>query len=132
MLKDLIPKIRAFLIGSVILAVSAGVAVVAAGFGLYAVLIQLQLTVPEAAGVTAVVFAVVAAICSLLLRSVFSPAGGRERPPKAGPAVSPEAMQMGMEAGAAVIGLITDLLASRRIDQRERAKRQKAKSRRAR
>ncbi len=132
MLKDLLLKTRAFLIGSVILAVSVGVAVVAAGFGLYAVLIQLQLTVPESAGVTAVVFAVVAAICSLVLRGAFSPAGGRGRQPKPAPAANPQAMQMGMEAGAAVIGLITDMLASRRIDQRERAKREKAKSRRAR
>jgi membrane associated rhomboid family serine protease len=131
MLKDLLPKIRAFLIGSVILAVSAAVAVVAAGFGLYAVMIQLRLSVSQSAGVTAVVFAVVALVCSLVLRGVFSPAAGRARPAKAAP-VSPEAMQMGMEAGAAVIGLITDLLASRRIDQRQRAKRQKAKSRRAR
>jgi predicted MFS family arabinose efflux permease len=119
MFKDLLPKVRAFLIGTVILAVASGVAVVAAAFGVYAVLIQLQLSVPISAAITAVVFAVVAAIAALVLRGVFSSKG---KQPKAAPARNPEAMQMGMEAGAAVIGLLTDLLASRKINQRAKAK----------
>jgi hypothetical protein len=120
MMKDLLAKIRAFLIGSVILAVSAGVAVVAAGFGFYAVLIQYRLTVPQSAGATAVVFAVVALTCLLLLRGLFSGGGGRDNRSRSGPARNPEAMQMGMEAGAAVIGLLTDLLASRQRDPRDK------------
>ncbi len=119
MFKDLLPKVRAFLIGTVILAVASGVAVVAAAFGVYAVLIQLQLSVPISAAITAVVFAVVAAIAALVLRGVFSSKG---KQPEAAPARNPEAMQMGMEAGAAVIGLLTDLLASRKINQRAKAK----------
>ena len=119
MFKDLLPKVRAFLIGTVILAVSSGVAVVAAAFGIYAVLIQLQLSVPISAAITAVVFAIVAAIAALVLRGVFSSKG---KQPKAAPARSPETMQVGMEAGAAVIGLLTDLLASRKINQRAKAK----------
>lgn len=132
MLKDLLPKVRAFLLGSVILAVAAGVAIVAAGFGLYAGLVQLQFSVPASAGITAAVFAGIALVCSLLLRGVFSPAVGRNTPSKAAPARSPEAMQMGMEAGAAVIGLLTDLLAARKLNARDQAKRAKAKSRRPR
>jgi hypothetical protein len=120
MFKDLLPKLRAFLIGTVILAVACGVAVVAAGFGLYAVLIQLQLNIPESAGITAVVFAVIAAISALLLGQVFK--GKRGKPAKAAPARSPEAMEMGMAAGSAVIGLLTDLLASRKASQRERTR----------
>ncbi|MHB8283984.1 MAG: hypothetical protein ACYDD1_04840 [Caulobacteraceae bacterium] len=121
MFKDLLPKIRAFLIGTVILAVACGVAVVAAGFGLYAILIQLQLNVPESAAITAVVFAVIAGVSALLLGRVFK--GGRGKvAAKAAPARNPEAMQMGMEAGSAVIGLLTDLLASRKTAQRERTR----------
>ena len=115
MFKGIISKVQAFLIGSIVLAVASGVAVVAVAYGLYA-LLRLGLTPPLSAVITAVVFAVVAGVSAMMLLKVFSSKTSAKAKPTHGR--NPPAMQAGMEAGMAVMGLLADTMVSRRETQR--------------
>ena len=128
MLKSLISKAQAFLIGSVVLAVACGVAVIAAGYGVYAV-IRIALSPAASAAVTAVVFAVVAGVAALMLLRTFSSKGDAKTKASSEPARSAQPVQMGMEAGMALVGLIADMIVSRREAKLDKDRSKHRKSR---
>lgn len=117
MLHDLLARLKAAVIGAVLLAAAAGVAVVAAGYGAYAGL-KLVVSAPAAAGLTALIFAILAGLIGIALMQVLKPAHPPARHAAARHGANPV-----LEGGVALIGVLADMALARRIKREQEARR---------
>ncbi len=122
MIKSVLARVQAFLIGSILLAVATGIALVAAAYGVYAVL-RVALSAAASAGTTAVVFALVALVAAVLLRQTFSSgAAGKAAQKKRSQGHAPDTVRVGLEAGTAVMSALSEMLAAQRENRRKTTK----------
>ena len=124
MLKDLAKRLGAGLTAAVMIAVAAGIVLVAAAFAVYAAM-KLVVSPPAASAVTALVFAVVAGLIA-----VAAPRFVRGKPtPAQRTPVDPAAMRTAAEVGVAVLGILSDMALSRRLKRQEKARNTKHRRR---
>ena len=124
MLKDLAKRLGAGLIAAVMMAVAAGIVLVAAAFAVYATM-KLVVSPAAAAAFTALVFAVVAGLIA-----VVAPGLLRGKPAPAQPGtIDPATMRTAAELGAAALGIIGDMALSRRLKRQEQARKTKHRRR---
>ena len=117
MLKDLARRLGAGVVAAVMIAVAAGIVLVAAAFAVYAAM-KMVVSPAAASAVTALAFAVMAGLIAVvaprLIRGKPAPAA-KARPDTA-------ALRPAAEAGVAVLGIIGDMALSRRLKRQEKAR----------
>ena len=130
MLKDLGQRLGAGVVAAVLVAVAAGIALVAAAFGTYAGL-KTVVSPAAASALTALIFAAVAGLVTVLAPKAIAgkPKPGAHPAPAHRP-VDPGLMRMAGEAGVAALGLAADLALSRRMKRQQRARDDKRHKRR--
>ncbi len=124
MLGDLARRLGAGLVAAVMIAVAAGIVLVAAAFAVYAAL-KLAVSPAAASALTALVFAVVTGLLALLGPRLAG-AG-----PKRAPAThrDPAALRTASEVAVAVLGIVGDMALSRRLKRQEKARNTKHRRR---
>jgi hypothetical protein len=108
MLNRLIGRIIAGLIAAGLAAGAAGVTVIAAGFGLYA-LLRHWLTAPAAGGATALAFALLTVLIALVAPVILK---GRPRKASPGLKLDGESARTAIESGMAILATILELRAA--------------------
>jgi hypothetical protein len=109
MLNRLIGRIIAGLIAAGLAAGAAGVAVIAAGFGLYALLGH-WLAPPAAGGATALAFALLTILIALVAPAILK---GRPRKPSLGLKLDAETARTAAESAVAILAAVLELRAAR-------------------
>ena len=116
-------RLTAGLVAATLIAVAGGIALVAASFGLYAGL-KMVVSPAAASGLTALVFAIVAAVLA-----VAAPAAIRGTPPaRPTPAaralpIDNATLRLGAEIAVTAFGLLAEMVLRRRVDKSERRRR---------
>jgi hypothetical protein len=108
MLNRLIGRIIAGLIAAGLAAGAAGVAVIAAGFGLYD-LLRHWLSAPAAGGATALAFAVLTLLIAILAPVLLK---GRPRKPAAGMKLDGATARTAIESAMAILATVLELRAA--------------------
>ena len=127
MLKALFTRSITGVIATVALAVAAGLCVVAAGYGLYA-LLRLSLSPAAAAGLTAVAAAILVALLAVFLTRL-SPA--KAETPQTRRQLDPEMVRQVVGVGAILASLVADATVRRRLDHKpDKHRRSSGKKRR--
>lgn len=108
MLNRLIGRIIAGLIAAGLAAGAAGVAVIAAGFGLYA-LLRHWFSPPAAGGTTALAFALLTVLIILVAPAILK---GRPRKPSAGLKLDGDTARTAVESALAVLAAVLELRAA--------------------
>lgn len=124
MLNDLAKRLGAGLVSAVMIAVAAGITLVAAAFAAYAGF-KTMVGPAAASALTALVFAAVAGLVAVLAPKVM----GAKPKPHAHPAhrpVDPETWRTISQVGAAILGLVGDIALSRRLKRQQKAKHAKS------
>ena len=127
MLKDLARRLGAGLVAAVMMAVAAGVVLVAAAFAVYAGMERL-VSPAAAAAVTALVFAAVAALIAFFAPRLIKGGPARAQPAHK-PPVDPATIRTVSEIGMAVLGVLGDVALSRRRRRRAQARKHGQKRR---
>jgi hypothetical protein len=109
MLNRLVGRIIAGLVAAGLAAGAAGVVVIAAGFGFYA-LLRHWLSPPAAGGGTALAFALLTIVIALLAPVILK---GRPRKPAAGLKLDGATARTAVEAAMAVLAAVLELRAAR-------------------
>jgi hypothetical protein len=109
MLNRLIGRIIAGLIAAGLAAGAAGVAVIAAGFGLYA-LLRHWLSAPAAGGATAFAFALLTVLIALISPAIIK---GRPRKPAVGLKLDAATARTAIESAMAIFATVLELRAAR-------------------
>ena len=125
-LRTIIKEATSALIAAVLLAATAGIAAVAAGFAIYAG-IKPNLGPAAAAGLTALAFAALLAALVFSLPGMIRGAKTRahNRPQNGVRSVDPATGKMLMEAGAATLAIVADFIFSHRQKRREKKREQR-------
>ena len=121
MLKDLGRRLGAGLVAAVMIAVAAGITLVAASFAAYAGL-KTVVSPAAASAITALIFAVVAGLIAVVAPRVIAgkpKAGSHERSHKP---FDPALMRTAGEVGVAVLGVVADLALSHRLKRQQKAR----------
>ena len=125
MLKDLARRLIAGLVAAVMIAVAAGVVLVAAAFALYAGM-KLVVSTGAASAVTALAFAVIAGLIAglapRLIKGKATAAAPKVR-------IDSDALRTASEVGVAVLGIIGDMALGRRLKRQELARDKKHRRR---
>lgn len=118
MLKDVLRKAGAGAAAVILAAFAGGVAFVAAGFALFAVL-ERVVSIAGAAALTALAFAIVTAVIAFLAPAL----GPRRRHLTAvKPKMDADTVRLASEAGMILLGLAGDLALSHRLKREERSR----------
>ena len=115
MLKQLLQRATFEVVGIVALAVAAGVAVISAAYGLYAVL-RLSFSAAASAGLTSLAASLLTAVLAIVLIRLAKgrPASHDDK----GRSLDPATIQQAMSVAAAVTGVLADLIVRRRLERR--------------
>jgi hypothetical protein len=121
MFKDVLQRLGMGAVAVILAAFAGGIAFVALAYGLFA-LLESHLSPAAAAAITAGVFAVVAAALAVLVPTVA--------PKKADvatlkPKLDQRTIALATEAGVAALGIMGDLMISRRLKRAEKARRRR-------
>ena len=119
MFKDFLRKAGLGAVAVILAAFAGGIAFVALAYGLFA-LLESRLSPAAAAAITAGVFAVVAAGLALLVPKA-APTKAHVATLK--PKLDDRTIALASEAGVAVLGILGDLMISRRVKRAEKARR---------
>ena len=125
MLKDLARRLSAGLVAAMMIAVAAGIFLVAAAFALYAGM-KLIVSPAAASAVTALAFAVIAGLIAVLAPRLIK---GRAAPTAPKGRLNPDTLRTASEVGVAVLGIVGDMALSRRLKRREHARDKKHRRR---
>ena len=131
MLKDLGRRASAGLVAAVLVAVAAGITLVAAAFAAYAGL-KLVVSPAAASALTALAFAGVAGLIAVVAPKVVG-GGGKTTPHPAaarGKPLDPALMRTAGEVGVAVLGVLAELAFSHRLKRQHKAREDKRHKRR--
>lgn len=132
MLKDLGRRLGAGLVAAVMIAVAAGITLVAAAFGAYAGL-KMVVTPAAASALTALIFAVVAGLVAVLAPRAIA---GKPKPQRAAShehalaRIDPALLRTAGEVGVALLGVVADMALSHRLKRQEKARDAKHRKRR--
>ncbi len=112
MLKQLLRRITFEVVGIVALAVAAGVAVISAAYGLYA-LLRTSFSAAASAGLTSLAAIILVAILAVVLiqlakKKPTSPEARSRR-------IDPDTIQQAFTVGSAIIGVLADVVLQRRL-----------------
>ena len=115
MLKQLLQRVTFEVVGIVALAFAAGVAVISAAYGLYA-LLRTALSAAASAGLTSLAAIILVAVLAVVLIQLAKkkPAPSEA---KAG-RFNPETIQQALTVGGAITGVLADTILQRRLDKR--------------
>ena len=115
MLKQLLQRAAFEVVGLVALAFAAGVAVVSAAYGLYAVL-RTSMSAATSAGLTSLAAIILVAVLAVVLvqmtKTKPAPRGAKAR------RFDPDVIQQGLTVGAALTGVLADAILQWRLDRR--------------
>ena len=116
MLKQLLQRVAFEVVGIVVLAFAAGVAVVAAAGGLYA-LLRTYFNAPASAGLTSLAAVVLVAVLAVVVIQVSKKRAAAQRDSKPR-RVDSDTIQQALAVGAALTGVLADVVLERRLDRR--------------
>ncbi len=115
MLKQLLQRVTFEVVGTVALAFAAGVAVISAAYGLYA-LLRTSLSAAASAGLTSLAAIILVAVLAVILIQL-----AKKRPaphePKAR-RLDPDTIQQAVTVGAAITGVLADVILQWRLEHR--------------
>ena len=112
MLKQLLQRTTFEVVGIVALAFAAGVAVVAAAYGLYA-LLRTSFSAAASAGLTSLAAVILVAVLSLALIQLAKKPSQRDAK---GHRFDPDTIQQALTVGVALAGVLADVVLQRRLE----------------
>ncbi len=113
MLKQLLQRVTFEVVGIIALAFAAGVAVISAAYGLYA-LLRTSLSAAASAGLTSLAAVILAAVLAVVLIQL-----AKKKPTSAdtkGRRFDPDTIQQVLTVGAALAGVLADVVLQRRLE----------------
>ena len=127
MFRDLARRLGAGLVAAVMIAVAAGIILVAAAFAVYAGM-KLIVSPAAASATTALVFAVLAGLIAVVAPRLIM---GKPAPaqPTHKASLDPATLRTASELGVAVLGVLGDMALSRRLKRQEQARKNKHRRR---
>ena len=129
MLKDLGRRLSAGLVAAVMIAVAAGITLVALSFAAYAGL-KTVVSPAAASALTALIFAAVAGLIAVVAPKVIAGDPKVADQTFSRKPLDPALMRTAGEVGVAVLGVIADLALSRRLKRQQKAREDKRHKRR--
>ncbi len=112
-MKPLLRRIIMGVVATIALAFAAGVCVVGAACGLYA-LLRVSLSPAASAGLTALAAVILAGVLAFVLTRLRGPAKPAGKPAR----VDPETLQTAMAVGTAIAGMAADFALQQRAERR--------------